>query len=1516
MLRQPVTTRLRVLARLIAALPPIAAIVFGGIIIRREFDRVRTDAVGALTQEISSSLGVAVSVDGVDASVPGTLAVRGLRLARDGMGEVLSARNVIVRYSVSGLARNLSSPASTVSSVTFDGPIVVVERYADGRINLLELLKGPGPPGKPFRGRVEVRDGSVRYIDHAPLSRIKQPMVIAGNGVNGYIDLSLDGRPFSARMASTSVSGAASARGAFDKAGRLTLNVAARNLSLPFVDRYFIAVNGLSLDRGTASGKFLLTRAPGRGPGMWLDATTSGAAVKLPGSLPALEAVDGRVTFAGTDYASFDGTAAMAGGRWRVSGKVADLAKPAVWADASSASVNYASLAALAPRGSLQGISPSGSGPLSIRARGPLAAMAISGRAAVPRVSYKGYQLSGVRAVFDYGNGRLVLPAISASAGQGKLAGHASLQIGKQPRGSGTLRFSGVSLAAINPELKGRLWGDANLSLDGGRPSGRVLFQGRDMEAFDRRATSAVGDVRISGSKAHIESLLVATPQGFVTASGTAGLGRGPDARLDLEVSGSGITMADILGQKSTANASGTFDAQGTITGPLVAPAFEGRVHGLKVAWESESVDVLAGNLYISRSRISTEGLTVVRGVSEATLRGDIIEPLSPARRLDLSASVRALHLEDLAGYVPALRLMEGAVTGELSRVSGTERSLRVDFDLAAENLRYRTYVIPQTAMKGSYNGGEFAVSSLTATRGPAQLTASGSLRRQGALDFDFKLSSLPLDELMPMFLGQPLPLTASLGMEGHLGGTTPEPTLTADARLQDLNIAGEQVAATSARIEWRDDVLSVGQTVVQLAGGPVSLDELRFSTASDASGLKSAVVSMGALAGAAGKAPVEGAASVDLTRALVLARTLGLMSRISSKDVRNAAFTAPERVQGALDGTVRLDGTDQGIRADMQASIGGLKLYGADIGTASLHVTTGPAGYEVKELTIEDGDMQVSAKGTLTTDRALHADVEGYNIDLNRIQNVAALKGVSGALDISFQADGTLDDPKIQGSVAVASGRVGRVDIERFTTGMITAGADSVELAETTITTGPHGLRLSGTLPFSLTRLALVDGGPVDIQAELVRPDLDILTLVSSMLDEERTGGEGEGRVSVAGQWPSPRLEGFVRFPKGDIALKGAGTTLKDIKIDVALNGPAVTINEFRLPSSDGGELSLTGGASLGRDGWELQLAALAEDMGLKFKNLSGLYGESYNGKVDVDVQAAGPLRAMKLTGAVTAHNATVGLPSSAAAPEERGRLAINPALDITLNAGRGLRVRGPRMNVGVAGQARLAQTAASPLLNGRLEVTEGYLLFPGSRFRVVPVGTIDFRYAPPEEGRVSVDIRAETNLSAAANASRPGVSSYRVEMAVRGSLENPRVSFQSYPPGLEASGILAMLGQQAGLGPSGFGGDSFEREVAQLFTANLAPGVLQPVESALAEALGLQEVAFGFGGPDEMLSTQVQRRLFDGVSLSYWKNLAGGQEDDEWKLTYDISRRLRLTYGESRFRARTIGFEGAISF
>ena len=69
-------------------------------------------------------------------------------------------------------------------------------------------------------------------------------------------------------------------------------------------------------------------------------------------------------------------------------------------------------------------------------------------------------------------------------------------------------------------------------------------------------------------------------------------------------------------------------------------------------------------------------------------------------------------------------------------------------------------------------------------------------------------------------------------------------------------------------------------------------------------------------------------------------------------------------------------------------------------------------------------------------------------------------------------------------------------MEIERFTTGMITADANSVELAETTITTWTARAEAVGDAAVQRHPMAFVDGGPVDIQAELIRPDLDILRL------------------------------------------------------------------------------------------------------------------------------------------------------------------------------------------------------------------------------------------------------------------------------------------------------------------------------------------------------------------------------------------------------------------------------------
>lgn len=1502
---------------MLAAVPPVLLLALGVIVVRREFQRSRYDLVRALTSELSLSLGATITVEDVDAGIPGQLVIRGLVLSKPGLGELLRAERATAFYSVSALAGNLSSPASAVSAIVLDKPHLFLERSREGKLNILELFLARPAGEKPFAGWIEMRSGTVRYIDRKPLSGVSQPMAVVVRGVDGTLDLSAPGRPFTARAASTTVSGRVSARGAFDRRDRLVLNAHARDLSLPFLDRFLIAGNDVGLYAGQATGQVLVTRDSGESPHFWVKGRVRGVHVKPPGGLPALTELSGQVSSSATDAVGFSGSARVAGGLWRFAGKAVQLARPVVWVDASSRSVDYARLASLAPRRQTSGVSASGRGPAEVRVRGSLGSPAVSGSAAVPRLAYRGYRLADVRAKFDYSDGRIVLPAVSAVAGGGRIAGFGTVLLGPRPSVTGQVRFSNMSLAALNPRIRGVVWGEAVLSVDGAGQAGRVVFQGRNLEGYGRQVTSAVGDVRLAGSKALVDSLLVATPQGFATASGSVDFGAGKSASLNLDVYGAGITVRDILGAAAAeANASGIFDGEGRVTGPAASPVFQGRVQAINVAWQDRSADYAAGELHVSKSRISSSGLTIIRGGSEVTVRGDILQPLSPQRRFGLSASVKSLHLQEMSTFIPALASVRGDVSGEISRVSGTSRSLNVDFNLSAENLRYRAYTVPSASVQGGYADGELTIASLIARRGPAELSAAGSLRRQGALDFDFRLTGLPIEDVLAM-AGQPAPVTGSLGLKGHLGGTTPEPVLSARASLENLNLAGEQIASATAGVDWANDVLNVGGASLQLAGGVVAVDEFRVSTDPDLPGILSASVRLGPGAGRGESGAGEG--RLDLSRALVMARSLGLAGRIADPRIREVAFSAPERVAGSLAGDIRLTATESGLTSESNLRIAGLEVWGTPLGAAVFDIATGPDGYHLKDMHLEDGEMVVSATAALTAGDAIAADVEANNFDLRRIRGLPSLAGATGKLDISFTAAGTVASPDIVGSILVADGRIGSVEFERFETGKITADADSVDLAETTIASGDHRVRISGTVPFSVARMAFVEGGKVDARAWLVQPDLDILTLLSPRFDPERTGGEAVAEVAVLGTWPRPQLEGTVQVRDGSIALKGAQTVFRGVNVKVQLDGPRVTIDEFSMPSSDGGVLTVTGGADLRPEGWVLDnVKAQAQDLGLRFKNLTASYGEAYNGKVDVDLEASGRLAATKITGTVTAHSGTVGLPTTAEPGREAPRYPIDPVFDVKLVARSGLKARGPRLNVGVRGQAQLARTLNAPVLSGHLEVTDGYMLFPGSRFRVVPVGSLDFRFAPPEVARVSLDIRAETNLTAVAgNAMRRGISSYRVEMALRGSLENPRVTFQSYPPGLEPSGILAMLGQQAGVGPSGFGaGGDFEREVAQLFTANIAPGVLQPVESALAEALGLQEVAIGLGGLSDDLSIHVRRRLFDGVNLIYWRALAAGQEQDEWKLTYDVTERLRLMYGESRFRARTFGIEGSLSF
>ena len=1501
---------LAVAARLVAIAPPIVFLIFALMLARREFTRSRYGIVRLLTQEISTSLGMNLQVADIDAAVPGRLLLRHTNLARKGAGTLLSAERATIWYSPRALLRNPSQASAAIYKIDVRRPVVYLERGTDGRLNYAKLFKRRPGKRQPFQAKIVLSEGTVYYTDRRPVSRKVAAFTVRADGVNGSLEFGpLGGGYFHTTARRSTVSGPFSVVGAFNGQG-LVLTASTQDMSLPFVDRCFIPTRAFGIPAGMATGRFQLAfqaKTP-RFVHYYARARVKGGEIRAGQTMPRLTDIEGNVTLGNDQLVNFDVTGKALGCRWDADGTVAQLRQAVLSINARCDQVDWSSAMRSAPlRGMLPGLRPVGSGAAEISIQGPVSAPEISGLVEAPAAQWRQIPLRDGRVRFAFAQRRVSFRA-SASAGPGRIAAEGQTDLAGAKKTAARFRFERVPVALLHPELAGKAEGTGWLTSAGGHLRGGLEVNVSAPRAFGRSATSARAQLGLDGRTVRVGSLLVATPEGFVTASGHAGL----DGQLDLDIAGVGVDAADIAAGNWSTRVTGTVDADGHLTGSLRRPSFQGQVQALDLAWDGQKLDVLRGDIQLSRDEIHTNALTVIRGSSEATLSGAMLQPLSPSRQVDISASARSLDLAALTAVFPQMQELQGRASGAIS-ITGVVRQPNAAFDVQVQDARFRTYSAPLVSLKGDYSRGALNLKELTAEKGSATLSASGKLDAAGRLGFTFSLNGLPIQEALQMASGGQYAVSGSVNASGSLGGTTSDPELDATLAGEEIRIGGETLGHAQSALHWRSGLLTISGARLPLAGGLVTVDKLVFSTRTQDSGLLSASVFVG------GESAQKLTSPVDAGRLAATARGLGLLSGLTDKRARDMAIAAPEHLGGALTGTLSVARAAAGWTASLEITGTGLQIWGVQVPQTHLTGDAGPGGLTVQEFVAEGPEMQVTGRGRLDKDGTLVADVEGNNVAIGALPALQTLSVEKGMADFSVQAEGTLEKPRVTASLLVRDAVVAGVKIEQFSTGRVECDADSADFSEATITSGENRVRFSGTAPFSVTRMAMVDGGKMDMKGELVNQDLSVLTMFLPQLDPARTKGPTQAGVAVSGQWPHPQIAGAVRVADGQIGIRGMDTLLRDVRVEMDLSGDRVDIRTFSLASSEGGSTSLTGGASLTAGGWQLDANAKADSLALRFANLTGIYKESYAGRLDGALRVAGPLGAPQVTGHLEAHDGTVGLPVIPEKIPEPRTPVINPTFDVTLEAGKGLRVRGPRLNAGVRGSFQLTRTLARPSVRGRLNVVDGYLLFPGSRFRVIPVGTIDLNYAPPRDTRTTVDIRAQTSVSTApprTGSRLTATTNYRVEMSLKGPLDNPNVTLQSNPPGLSSGNIFSLLGQQAGLGTNGVAsGVTLQQEMTQLLTANIVPGVLEPVEQALAQAFGLQEVAFSFGRL-EPLNVQISRRLFDGVSATFWRTLATGEEQSEWKLSYDLSKRLSLSYGRSRYGAGVVGLEGTVSF
>lgn len=414
------------------------------------------------------------------------------------------------------------------------------------------------------------------------------------------------------------------------------------------------------------------------------------------------------------------------------------------------------------------------------------------------------------------------------------------------------------------------------------------------------------------------------------------------------------------------------------------------------------------------------------------------------------------------------------------------------------------------------------------------------------------------------------------------------------------------------------------------------------------------------------------------------------------------------------------------------------------------------------------------------------------------------------------------------------------------------------------------------------------------------------------------RLGGNLRVAASFGGRVGAPEYRGEITAEDMTVRNLFEGIHLRQGVLAVALTGTDARIERFEFRDGPGtGRLVLAGGASFGETP-RATLRATAErlraldrvdrrvtlsgaaDLALQGQRLRASGGFAIDeGLIDISQADApsidsdvlvvnrAPLRPSGTPAAVAAVRAQAAsgtIAATADAPARRASPLGAADVDLRVNLGEALRLRGRGLDTTLRGQLRVTTPEGQLAIVGEIDASGGTYTAYGQNLRIERGG---LRFT----GNVATPVLDILALRADIDT--------RVGVVVTGSVANPRVRLYSEPDLGELDTLTWLL---LGRAPEGLGRD----DTALLQRAALALLAGERGGSGLIQRLGLDELSLrrgASGGASDTIVTlgkQISKRLFIGYEQAL--GAAGGTV----QLIYRIAGRITL-------RART-GSENAI--
>jgi autotransporter translocation and assembly factor TamB len=703
------------------------------------------------------------------------------------------------------------------------------------------------------------------------------------------------------------------------------------------------------------------------------------------------------------------------------------------------------------------------------------------------------------------------------------------------------------------------------------------------------RAERIAGNITAGRSKIVLDNLVLYDYPGTLAISGSVASPLAETPTLNLTAKAESLDVGGAAGYfgDSFALEGGRLSGELTLMGTMANPTADGSLRIEGGTYRDMPVDALETRIAYKAGSLTIRDLSVRSGDSSISASGE----LSADDKIAVKFESKHLTLSTISGlFRPYASIAGDAVlTGS---IAGTTGDPRVDVLLVCDNPAMNAQKFKHLSAKASFEGDTFSLSDLTLSdaRGQYVIPSFSYNSASKVMEFTARIQDGQADKVLALFDRSP-----ALGKtEGSLAGL-PSP------------FTGVVNGEVSGRVQFTDQG-AVPDLQAELNVTDMKLGLDTFQALSVKGYWQKDSARLEKIEAVSGDMKISGQGSLGPADVLVL------QLKGESLDVGTICrwLDIPQNFSGKADVTIVASGTSRAPSSDIVVKIADPVIKGTKFDRLESHLSLreGPfapsqgeqawAGsrINISDLTLTVGNRNLRLSGYLPLDRRsltvpkdgpllLQAILDGESLAiLSKLTGIAAETGASGAFDGSVKLTGTVESPKLEGTLAWSDGRV---QIPRLNSPLDKISA-KMSLAGDTITIE----QLTGSS---------TEGGRFDIAGKVsladLKPELDLQIKTSGLgisgrnftnLYGEDVRVKLDGKASITEGWRTPLISGNVEIPDGSVALpskpakKGKPIEMRgfDPRFDIEASlGRNVRFGAARLKNPMYGNLSVGGSLS-----------------------------------------------------------------------------------------------------------------------------------------------------------------------------------------------------------------------------------------------------------------------------------------------------------------------------------------------